>query len=267
MLEKIIVIKAKGVLMNTLSYESIFYKVGRRLKRLQTYSNNEYDTLLFLILGNMNLRINTLFFLVNNSTFDGVFPLQRTIYEMNISFKVYIDANNKKEMLEVYKNKKGFELSHKISRFIKEEDSKVITDKESKKLEAMKKDLINELKSVSDKGIYKTWYEFASKKSLLELSLEYENISSYLYSYDLMSNWVHPQTMEENLSNDFQNYISSHNKMILYTNLLLSLKYLEDNLLLLCNYLGLVESNPIYEIGKELEILKIKIEKLRIENE
>lgn len=256
--------------MNSLNYESIFYKVSRRLKRLQGYSdtkNKEYDSLLFLILGNINLRINTIFFLVNNSIFDGVFPLQRTIYEMNIAFKVCIDSNDKEKMLKAYKNKKEFELSLKISRFVKEDESKLITINEIERLDGLKTEIIDELKSISNRNLYKTWYEFASKKTLLELSLEYESISEYLYSYDLMSNWVHPQAIDENLSTEFKGHISNHNKMILYTTLLLSIKYLEDNLSLLCNYLGLVESNPMAELGEELSQLKNKIKKCREEVE
>lgn len=74
-----------------------------------------------------------------------------------------------------------------------------------------------------------------------------------------MSIWVHPQSMDENIDVNFQNYSSYHNQRILCINLLLSLKYLESNLLLLCNYLGLKESNPMNEIGKEINRLKKEI--------
>lgn len=127
--------------MNNFNYESIFYKITRRLRRFQKYSNTEKkeeNSLLFLILGNMNLRLNTIFFLIKNSMLDGVFPLQRTIFEMNIAFKVYIDSNNKEEFLKVYKNKKGFENSIKLNRFFKENEARIINEEDDEILSSFK---------------------------------------------------------------------------------------------------------------------------------
>ncbi|WP_257155453.1 DUF5677 domain-containing protein, partial [Bacillus cereus] len=75
---------------------SSYKKICSRNKEI-----GEVDKLMFYLLGNINLRINTIFHLLENGITDGVLPLQRTLFELQIAFDALRSAKDedKKYML------------------------------------------------------------------------------------------------------------------------------------------------------------------------
>ncbi|WP_086444704.1 hypothetical protein [Candidatus Enterococcus lemimoniae] len=70
------------------SYKKIFKETNRCLKSLEKLGTKKTgelentDKFLFLIVGNINLRLNTIFFLLENNITDGVLSLQRSVFEL-----------------------------------------------------------------------------------------------------------------------------------------------------------------------------------------
>ncbi|MGR5965490.1 hypothetical protein ACT7DB_18960 [Bacillus cereus] len=49
---------------------------------------------MFYLVGNINLRINTIFHLMENDITDGVLPLQRTLFELQVAFDAVKSAED-----------------------------------------------------------------------------------------------------------------------------------------------------------------------------
>ncbi len=83
------------------SYKPLFELTKRRLYRLKQRAINksgkfdEQDQLMFLIIGNINLRFNTICLLIENNNYDGVFALQRTIFELQLALEAYMSSEDK----------------------------------------------------------------------------------------------------------------------------------------------------------------------------
>lgn len=80
-------------------------KIGSRNKEI-----NEVDELMFYLVGNINLRINTIFHLLENDITVGVLPLQRTLFELQIAFDAFINAEDKKRYIKFFNEKKTSKL-------------------------------------------------------------------------------------------------------------------------------------------------------------
>ncbi|OQO71048.1 hypothetical protein BH747_03335 [Enterococcus villorum] len=69
-------------------YKPLFELTKRRLRDLKKIANKKFgelddqDKFMFLIVGNINLRFNTICLLSENNIYDGIFALQRTIFEL-----------------------------------------------------------------------------------------------------------------------------------------------------------------------------------------
>lgn len=64
---------------NIFDYTKLSELTKRRIRRFSTTKKEDApDSLLLILLGNMNERLNTMFYLMNNNIYDGVYPLQRT---------------------------------------------------------------------------------------------------------------------------------------------------------------------------------------------
>lgn len=91
-------------------YSHLFEVTQRRLKDLQKKvlkrngNSIEQDKFMFLIIGNLNLRFNTINLLIYNKNYDGVFALQRTLFELQLSFEAYMESSEKDKFTELTGN-------------------------------------------------------------------------------------------------------------------------------------------------------------------
>ncbi|MDI6533350.1 DUF5677 domain-containing protein [Bacillus mycoides] len=258
------------------TYKKIFEATQRRLKGMRRICSrnkkiDEVDELMFYLVGNINLRINTIFHLLENDITDGVLPLQRTLFELQVAFDAFTSAENedKKIYVKFFNKKNNFETTNKLNRFFQnnnEEIKNIATPEEIELLSQLKKTAIKQIKSEHLKGKnpeFKQWYEIASGKSLKDLSAEFQEIA-YYQCYDEPSNWVHPQRIIENM--DFETFSQ---QMPFYSlmigNIYWSINQLLNNITFLANYYNIVESNLLYEYGEKLvelaEQLKLLVEK------
>lgn len=215
------------------SYTPIFEMTIRRLKSLRdigekdTGKLSDEDTFLFLIAGNINLRLNTIFFLLENGITDGVLPLLRTLFELQLAFHAYSTAENKEKYIEFYFHKKNFESSNKWDKMLKNEKTDLFTDDEQETVASFAKEFKKTITDNSKVPIFKLWYEHASEKTAKELSDEFFSSVDYFSNYDEPSNWVHPQRLEKNLDS------SNFDQQIPYEFFELLIKYLIWNVDLL----------------------------------
>ncbi|MFK4908771.1 DUF5677 domain-containing protein [Lactococcus petauri] len=202
--------------INIPTYSELYELTKRKLKGLRKIAQNRDnfgmgDELLLVLLGNMNQRLNTMFFLIQSDISDGVYPLQRTFFEMQVAYQAIMKSDNKDIFFKFYLEKNEFETANKVNRFISDNESTIQNTIEpwEKKYISSSRDAANETLKKSNKYVnmkgnkqFKLWFELASNKSLLELSEEFWDSYRYYLCYDEPSNWVHTQRLEMNMNVD-----------------------------------------------------------------
>lgn len=245
------------------TYIKICEETQRILKDIKSVCSrnkeiDEVDELLFYLVGNINLRMNTIFHLLENNITDGVFPLQRTLFELLVAFNAFINATDKTVYVKFFNKKHDFETFNKLNKYF-ESDNEIIksiaTPSEIELLAHFKNVSLEQIKLENlkvNRPEFKQWYEIASGKSLKELSAEFQELSYYQF-YDEPSNWVHPQRLIENM--DFETF-SQQMPLPLYTfiigNAFCSTLELLSNIALLVDYYNIKEIEGISEYGEKL---------------
>lgn len=246
-------------------YTKIFEATQRRLKSIKKICSrnkeiSEVDKLLFYLVGNINIRINTIFHLLKNNITDGVLPLQRTLFELQIAFDALTSAKDedKEIYVKLFNKKNNFETTNKLNRFFQNTNSEIkniATSEEIELLSQLKNTAIEEIKSEQSKekiSVFKQWYEIASGKSLTDLCVEFQEIA-YYQCYDEPSNWVHPQRIIENMDLEtFSQEMPYPFYRLMISNMYWSIDKLSNNIAYLAEYYNIVESNPLYEYGEKL---------------
>ncbi|HCU82311.1 MAG TPA: hypothetical protein DGQ36_05585, partial [Enterococcus sp.] len=106
------------------SYQNLFEVTKRRLNRLKGHASrstgklNDQDAFMFMIICNINLRFNTICLLLESNNYDGIFALQRTIFELQLAFEAYMQSDDKEEFLKFYFQKSNFETVNKWQKLI-----------------------------------------------------------------------------------------------------------------------------------------------------
>lgn len=245
------------------TYTKIFEETQRILKEIKRFysRNNEIDAvdeLMFSLVGNINLRINTIFHLMENDITDGVFPLQRTLFELQVAFNTFTNAEDKKVYVKFYNKKNNFETFNKLSKYFQSNNEiikNIATSEDIKLLTEFKDTSLKLIKSENLKGRspeYKQWYEIASGKSLKELSDEFQEMV-YYQCYDEPSNWVHPQRVMDNMDLETfsqQMYLPMYNLMI--GNIYWSILELLKNIAFLVIYYNTTEIKSLAEHGEKI---------------
>ena len=86
---------------NIFDYTKLSELTKRRIRRFSTTKKEEApDSLLLILLSNMNERLNTMFYLMNNNIYDGVYPLQRTFFEMFIAYQSMLNSDEKEKFIQ-----------------------------------------------------------------------------------------------------------------------------------------------------------------------
>lgn len=202
--------------INIPTYSEIYKLTKRRLKGMRKIAENRDnfgmgDELLLVLLGNMNQRLNTMFYLIQSDISDGVYPLQRTFFEMQVAYQTIMKSDNKDVFFKFYLEKNEFETVNKVNRFISDNKS-IIQDS----IEPWEKEYVSYSRNTANESLKKTnesvklkgnkqfklWFELAANKSLLELSEEFWDSYRYYICYDEPSNWVHPQRLDKNINTD-----------------------------------------------------------------
>ncbi|OJD87558.1 MULTISPECIES: DUF5677 domain-containing protein [Bacillus cereus group] len=243
------------------TYIKIFEETQRILKEmrkicLRNKETDEVDELMFYLVGNINLRINTIFHLLENNITDGVLPLQRTLFELQVAFDAFANAEDKSAYVKFFNKKWDFETSNKLNKFfqIDNEVIKTIADSEGTDLlSQFKNKALEQIKSEKLEGRrpeFKQWYELASGKKLFDLSVEFHELY-YYPCYDEPSNWVHPQRIKENMD------IETFNQQMPYYGLMIgainwSIMELLNNIALLTNYYNITEIDSLCEYGESI---------------
>ncbi|AGE81697.1 DUF5677 domain-containing protein [Bacillus thuringiensis] len=265
------------------TYTKIFEEAKTILKEIrkeysQDRKTSDVDDLMFYLAGNINLRLNTIFHLLENNITDGVLPLQRTLFELQIAFDALTNAENKdkKTYVKFFNKKHGFETAHKLDRFFKndsKESKNIATPEEIEELSQIKDAALGEIKSEQLQGgnpQFKQWYELASGKRLTNLCVELQEIGYYYQCYDEPSNWVHPQRIIENMDVEtFSQQMPSHFNTLINGNLYWGIIKLIENIAFLANYYNVGKNNLLYkyisdhldklvELGEELKLLLAK---------
>lgn len=213
-----------------------------------------------MIIGNLNLRLKTIFFLLENCITDGVYPLQRSFYELQVAFKTFADAENHAEFVNCYQTKKYFETTFKFDKLINLSSSNVnqdFTTEEKRKIAEYKnnfKKKIEEENSIKGNGSFKAWFEIASGSNFKTLSDHYYTEKDYFTNYDEPSNWVHPQRLEENLSTvDFNQYLPDNYLKMLLNDLIWDINELTEDMLYLVKHFKICKSKPFFLYGQQLD--------------
>lgn len=221
------------------------------------------DTFLFLMVGNINLRLNSIFCLLENEITDGVFPLQRTVFELQVAFKAYSNSDKKELFLESYFNKMGFENSIKLDKVLSSNNSGLFTDEDREKINRYKNDYTSSIKQTFKKNPFKIWYELASDKSLKELSDEFYTGEEYFANYDELSNWVHPQRLEKNLNTtDFTQSLPIEYYPILIGSLMWEIDNMADDIAFIAQWYNILESPPLYKYGESIKEFLLELQSL-----
>lgn len=250
------------------SYQNLFEVTKRRLNRLKIIASkktgelNDQDKFMFLIIGNINLRFNTICLLLKTNNYDGVFALQRTIFELQLAFEAYMQSDDKDEFLKFYFKKSNFETVIKWHRLIEksnEEQTDMFTQEDQQKIEEWKRTITEDLDISNRRERSKVWYELATAKSVKELSYEFLSAIEYFISYDEPSNWIHPQRLEENMNTDFDNILSSNYMNILIIMLREDIKWIVEDITKVAEHVGVTKSKSLYEHLKNLEIFDEKL--------
>lgn len=241
------------------SYSDLFDLTRRRLKGLKSLSikNNTFNEdmqFLFLLSGNVNLRLNTILHLLNEEIDDGVFPLLRTLFEIQLAFDVYCDSDpiEREKYRKVYQVKKVFESANKIERAIK--TNTTFNDAEKEIISGFKNNANMELKSITS-SVFKTWYEIVSKKTTQKLSLEKYGSLIYYMIFDEPSNWVHSQRLDANLDTDnftVKKYTDSFSYVLLI-GIIWSVDRLSNNLFEIAKQIHVEQSKQLFDYGEKME--------------
>lgn len=260
--------------VNFPSYTKIFDKTKRRLIRLRKLAEKSAgslspeDELLFQLVGNVNLRINSIFILLKNGTTDGVMPLIRTLFELQLAFSAYSLSENKQDYLDFYAKKSLFENSNPIERLMLSDDEKVksvFSEEEKQIVTEMKKFASKGIKESSSLRPFKVWYEHASGKTIAQLSSEYRKPVDYFAMYDEASNWVHPQRLSQsiNLETFESDFPDSHVNLIIGC-LCEAIDMLSEETAFIAQHLKIVGSNILFRYGEELMSFAKSIKDLAI---
>lgn len=251
--------------MEAINYEFAYRKFIRILKRFEkiyeknfnkSFDDDDVLKFMFMLFGNINNRFNTIFMIVDSSYMDGIESLIRTSFEMNIALLVFMKSNEKEKFIKAYNNKSGFEFSFKLKKAFENNSDIPISDSEKNKLEKYYEKYSNELDNISSQRNYLTWYEKASNKSLKDLCIINDKQKEYFFCYDLMSNWVHPQSLEKNIDRDYKDYLSSFDLNNLYLNLYLLINMFSENIIYLSDYLKYETGNSSKLIMEFISFLK-----------
>lgn len=255
------------------SYTKIFEETNRRLKTLEklgtkkTGELEDTDKFLFLIVGNLNLRLNTIFFLLENNITDGVLPLQRTVFELQIAFKVYSESDEKERFLKSYFNKKGFENSVKWERVLNSNNADLFTDEDREILSDFKNEYKLSIKESFAKSPFKIWYELASDKSLKELSDEFYTGAEYFANYDELSNWVHPQRLEENIDvRGFTQNLPLHYYNLLIGSLMWAIDNLTNDIAYIVKSYNISKSSRLFKYGENISMFLKELKNMLIDD-
>ncbi|MDG4956755.1 DUF5677 domain-containing protein [Lactococcus lactis] len=197
-----------------LDFKPIYELTKRRLRGLRKLAEKRSDfgrseEMLLVLLGNMNQRLNTMFILLNNDISDGIYPLQRTFFEMQIAYIAMIKSKDKQKFVEFYQDKNSFETTNKINRFMVGDNTRA-----KKSFDSWEKEYVAIVREQSQKTLkesskrselkgnrlYKLWFELASGKSLQELAKEFGKGYEYFACFDEPSNWIHAQRIEMNIN-------------------------------------------------------------------
>ncbi|WP_438845048.1 MULTISPECIES: DUF5677 domain-containing protein [unclassified Enterococcus] len=212
---------------------------------------------MFLIVGNINLRFNTICLLIENNNLDGIFALQRTIFELQIAFEAYTNSEDKNKFVEQYSKKEKFETSYKWKRLIDVNNSSetpLFAEEVGIMIENWHSYIAQNLKKSTKRRLTSTWYELAANKSTRDLSYEFMSELDYFTSYDEPSNWVHPQRLEQNMDIDFNQRLEKHNTSLLLTILTRDVGWLIDDINRIRKYLK-IEGNVKFKEYFEKMIL------------
>ncbi|EPD1725717.1 DUF5677 domain-containing protein [Enterococcus faecalis] len=250
------------------SYQKLFEVTKRRLKRLKNIASNsagkltDQDAFMFMIIGNINLRFNTICLLLESNNYDGIFVLQRSIFELQLAFQAYIPSHEKEKFIEFYSKKSNFETVIKWEKLIErsnEDQDDIFTQEDQEKIKGWKSTIIDDFDSPNSRNRMRLWYELATNKSVKDLSYEYLSALDYFISYDEPSNWVHPQRLEENINSEFDNTISLNYMIMLIGMLRADIKWIIDDITEIAKYVGLSKSNKLYKHLNDLVSFDKKI--------
>lgn len=244
-------------------YDEVFKDTQRRLRSLSKTLKKQnkmgnFNDFMFLIVGNINLRLNTMFFLMSNGNSDGVIPLQRTIFELQLALKAFVDANDKSKYLELYLQKRTFESANEWDKLVTNKDSnlnQLISDSNKEYINNTKKDSVKAIESSTKEKVYKVWYELASGCTVKELSAKYSTPEDYLQSYDEPSNWVHPQRLEGNLDTEFNQHLNETFFIQIIHILRRDLDWLSEDIEYIAKLAKIVESKALISYGEKLKVL------------
>ncbi|MDO7880211.1 MAG: DUF5677 domain-containing protein [Enterococcus mundtii] len=243
------------------SYKELFKLTNRRLLRLKqraikkSGTLDDCDQLMFLIVGNINLRLNTICLLIENNNLDGVFALQRTIFELQLAFKAYMNSEDKNKFVELYSKKQNFETVIKWDKLIvasNSSEASIFTEEDGNTIGDWKSTITQSLKQSTKGRITSTWYELAANKSTKDLSYEFMSEIDYFTSYDEPSNWVHPQRLEQNMDIDFNQRLEKHNIYLLLRMLTSDVAWLVDDINRIREHLKIERSAKLKEYFEKM---------------
>ncbi|MGI1837347.1 MULTISPECIES: DUF5677 domain-containing protein [Lactococcus] len=267
------------------NYSQIYELTKRRLRGLKKLSEKRQnfgmeDMVLLTLLGNMNQRLHTMFSLLELGITDGVFPLQRTFFEMLVAYKAMLQSENKERYVQFYRNKNSFETSNKVHRMLSKSDPVKGSFEEweikfGEKYKNISQDELELILNGKKGSKFKQWFELAAGKTFSELVQDIDVDPMVFYiCYDEPSNWVHPQRIEKNINpNDFEPVMALSFYGIMLSSLLRSCVFLYDSMADFAEYIEILESKQLTSYGKSfseyLDNLKIFIanEHKRIYNE
>lgn len=250
------------------SYQDLSEVTKRRLKGLKGHASkrtgklNDQDAFMFMIIGNINLRFKTICLLLENNNYDGIFAIQRTIFELQLAFEAYMQSDDKEEFLKFYSQKSNFETVNKWQKLIQrsnEVQADIFTQEDQQKIEEWKSTIIEDLDVSNSRDRMKLWYELATKKSIKDLSYEFMSAADYFICYDEPSNWVHPQRLEENIDIDFNNTLNLDYMIMLVGMLRRDIRWIIEDMTKIAKHVGIAQSDLLY---KHLENLVLFDKKL-----
>lgn len=250
------------------SYQNLFEVTKRRLNRLKGHASrstgklNDQDAFMFMIIGNINLRFNTICLLLESNNYDGIFALQRTIFELQLAFEAYMQSDDKEEFLKFYFQKSNFETVNKWQKLIQrsnEDQADIFTLEDQQEIEEWKSTIIEDLDVSNKRDRLKIWYELATKKSVKDLSYELMSADDYFICYDEPSNWVHPQRLEENIDIDFNNTLNLDYMIMLVGMLRRDIRWIIEDITKVAEHVGLAQSNLLYNHLENLVLFDKKL--------
>lgn len=234
------------------SYEKTFNETNRRLKSLKKLGEKKSgqleptDQFLFLIVGNIKLRINTIFCLLENGITDGVLPLQRTVFEMQVAFKAYSSSDEKEKFIYFYNTKDVLESSFKWDRLMGKSKLNVFTENDKKITKTTNDEVTDEIKKNTKMRKTQNLYELGGGKSLNSLSNEYYTSELYFMNFDEPSNWIHPQRLNFNLNyNEFTQDMSDNHFKFVVNNLIWEISEMANDIGEIGKYYKIVKSQPL----------------------